>query len=421
MSQLSEFEDELLTGFLDGQVSPDEACAVEELLAKNPVAVLRLNALRQLSNDCKSLPVGRLGEDFSSRVIARAREIAIEAGLPSDHHVLSGALNQQLWSSRNKVELSNQNRGWPVRLRWAAGIAAVAASLLLMVSVIRQPGNVPPAPLLSSSDTRVFSSDKQEPTSADGLAELAGNSTDAGKSPIAVAIEESSRDTPAVPSESIQSSGDSKVPPATLVQDKEAVQVLMLLVFDVALSKSAWQDDAFGKVLEGAGIASAAPIVADTQLRKAVEDSLLIVNAPEAVAAGSDALSVALMLVHADAKSLDQAILEVYSRPLDFPEVSFNLAYEQADKSLFNQLRRGTVLAVDQTASRQWARPIVVKEDQFHGVSGAAQFVSAGRRTNLVSSANRGRGWFKLSAESGEASMNPQTETLFVIRQTAGQ
>lgn len=411
MSQLSEFEEELLSGYLDGQLSSAELHALRDLLARNSDARARLKVLGDLVSGIRELPTATLGADFSSRVIARARQEAVEARLPSSHHVLLDA-NSPIRSKAGRARPSGSIRRWHAELRWVGGITALAASLLVIAFLTRHTKVVRPLPLISSADSSKSSSNT-------ATAEFATKESVSEKSPLSAAIEDS------LQVASVEPATKSELPvrppaPLTMVDMNQAAhQMTLLMVVDVMLSKTAWQEGAFDKVLEMAGIAIREPIVADSQLQKTVADSLVIVKNPPAGTDSEKDGRVAILLVHSDAKSLDKAMVDLYSRPLDFPELSFNIAYAPADKSLFDRLNKEAGLAVDTSSDQLWARPIVVKDERFTGVSSSAQFLGSGKRTNLISSDRRNKGWPKQAADVGEVSMNPRTQTLFVIRQSS--
>src|SRR5690349_2091436 len=66
----SDFDDELLSAYLDGELSSDEQALVEERLRTDPSAAHLLDELRQLSAALKSLPHESLGRDLRDAVRA---------------------------------------------------------------------------------------------------------------------------------------------------------------------------------------------------------------------------------------------------------------------------------------------------------------------------------------------------------------
>ncbi|MDX1945899.1 MAG: zf-HC2 domain-containing protein [Pirellulaceae bacterium] len=67
-----EFSDELLSAYLDDQLTAAERAEVEAHLAADPAARQMLDELRALSGEVRSLPAHRAGSDFANRVVAAA-------------------------------------------------------------------------------------------------------------------------------------------------------------------------------------------------------------------------------------------------------------------------------------------------------------------------------------------------------------
>ena len=62
-------ENELLSAYLDGELTPEERARVDQLLADNPAAGQLLDELRTLGVTMRSLPRQTLGEDLSGQVL----------------------------------------------------------------------------------------------------------------------------------------------------------------------------------------------------------------------------------------------------------------------------------------------------------------------------------------------------------------
>ena len=62
-------ENELLSAYLDGELTPEERAHVEQLLASSPAARQLLDELRALGATMRSLPRQALGEDLSGQVL----------------------------------------------------------------------------------------------------------------------------------------------------------------------------------------------------------------------------------------------------------------------------------------------------------------------------------------------------------------
>jgi anti-sigma factor RsiW len=137
-------DDELLSAYLDGELSEDERARVEQLLAEQPEARQLLDELRALSGGFEALPRHRLEADFASRVLRAAERELLADDSPGD---APAASPQSAASSSNDVAASSARddsirpaerqahkfdwKRWRRPLAWAG--AAMAAGLLLMV------------------------------------------------------------------------------------------------------------------------------------------------------------------------------------------------------------------------------------------------------------------------------------------------
>ncbi len=70
MKDLPEYE--LLSAYLDGELTARERARVEQLLAGDPAARQQFDELRALSNTLHALPLNRVNEDLSARVLRQA-------------------------------------------------------------------------------------------------------------------------------------------------------------------------------------------------------------------------------------------------------------------------------------------------------------------------------------------------------------
>jgi Putative zinc-finger len=140
-----EFNDELLSAYLDGELSADERAAVEARLATDPAAQQLLHELRSVSQSVQALPTESLGRDLSDDIIRRAR---VERG--STDMVVGGSPGSVVHGSPDpapsrdrrspstpsseipfvdslpKIRIFNSKRAWI----WAA--MTLAAGLLIM-------------------------------------------------------------------------------------------------------------------------------------------------------------------------------------------------------------------------------------------------------------------------------------------------
>ncbi len=77
-------ENELLSAYLDGELTAAERAEVERLLAANPAARQLLDELRTLRATLRALPPRKLGEDLSRQVLREAQRRMLTEGEPGE-------------------------------------------------------------------------------------------------------------------------------------------------------------------------------------------------------------------------------------------------------------------------------------------------------------------------------------------------
>ena len=123
-----ELDDELLSAYLDGELSADERAAVEARLATDPAAQQLLHELRSVSQSVQALPTESLGRDLSEEIIRRAREAKPELVVrasPRTTVAATAGLRASV-DAMPKIRIFNSRRAWI----WAS--MALAAGLLIM-------------------------------------------------------------------------------------------------------------------------------------------------------------------------------------------------------------------------------------------------------------------------------------------------
>jgi len=120
-----EFPDELLSAFLDGELSPDERAQVEKHLATSEADRLLLSELQALRSDVAALPPVAISPDFADRVV---RSAVAEA---EKHNPVAAA------ASLRPPVASRSSRRWLIGAA-VTSAAALAASILLVLSSWRR-------------------------------------------------------------------------------------------------------------------------------------------------------------------------------------------------------------------------------------------------------------------------------------------
>jgi anti-sigma factor RsiW len=186
------FPEELVSAYLDGELSPDERARVEQWLAASPRHQRLADDLRAVRRELQALPTQSLDAAFSNRVLAAIAERTASAGDASP--LLEPAPRVQPASSRS---VSSRMPSW----RWvAAGAAATLAGVTLLFLAVppsqRQLSmapagdlarTAPPAPsVLSEMDRAEFASSARSESTptlsaapAEGLHDQAATATPA--------------------------------------------------------------------------------------------------------------------------------------------------------------------------------------------------------------------------------------------------
>lgn len=92
MNQREEVQRELISAYLDGELSPDEVAYFEHLVSSRKDYGQTLEELRALIGDLRELPPHRLDAQFSDRVVAAAQQAGMLA--PADGHRLGLGLGR---------------------------------------------------------------------------------------------------------------------------------------------------------------------------------------------------------------------------------------------------------------------------------------------------------------------------------------
>jgi anti-sigma factor RsiW len=139
------FNDELISAYLDGELSPDEQACVEQTLVESAEFRQMFEELRALRGDLQILPGHRLPGDFSERVLQRAEQAMLREAhsfVPAESASNNGQpaeVNEPASApvSAPLVELPSQPGQWS-GVVWA--FAALAAALLVALYLPYLPG-----------------------------------------------------------------------------------------------------------------------------------------------------------------------------------------------------------------------------------------------------------------------------------------
>ena len=133
----NEFNDELLSAYLDDELSTEERALVEKHIATNADAKQLVDELRTLSASLQSLPKQTLDTTSSETILkaVAARHVAFVPKGKSNEHDL--AARQEKTSVYNSSKSEEDNSAVPFNVGrskrgWAWSMMAIAAALLLM-------------------------------------------------------------------------------------------------------------------------------------------------------------------------------------------------------------------------------------------------------------------------------------------------
>ena len=90
-------ETELLSAYLDGELTAAEQARVEQLLAANPAARHWVEEMRALSNTLQSLPQEKVGEDLGPRVLRLAERRMLTDAPPAEPDTPPAEPPQPFW------------------------------------------------------------------------------------------------------------------------------------------------------------------------------------------------------------------------------------------------------------------------------------------------------------------------------------
>jgi hypothetical protein len=137
-----ELDDELLSAYLDDELSPEERASVDARLLEDPAAQQLLHQLRAVSQSVQALPQEVVGHDLGEAVLRKVEQsrrtsaTAAAATTMSNRDSTNGA-STQLDGSVPTFTIGRSRRGWV----WAS--LAVAAALLIMAFQADQNANMP--------------------------------------------------------------------------------------------------------------------------------------------------------------------------------------------------------------------------------------------------------------------------------------
>lgn len=410
--------DELLSGYLDGQLSDLEMEQVRAELEFSESARQQLRELEDLRcelkahfassqpDSCEAGPIP-LGRDFTARVVAAAQAEAARLGLPEEHHVRKG-----VGSAENVGHPSVPAKRDKPNLRWQPVVlasAVLAASILL---VLYLPSLLTPRSTGTVATGTVDTGGVDTGPAAEALVEnrdpaSGGAAVDPG--PSGAAVTDLAGPTQEPVSGNVQLAfGQGGSEPAQYVSELN-FGLTYLLVVDVEITVEAAQRAELQRILEANGILESQPIIANDEVQKVIADARMSVTE-----GGQDAASIYFM--RAPIENLGAALDQIYKNQNDFPRVSFDLGFDSPQTRLMQTIARSTGRRF--ATNQKFAAPIVVGAGQSVGT----QLSGVEPPQRYVSSSARSQGFGELPPTGLQSPATATSlETVLVIARIVGE
>ncbi len=134
------YDDQRISGYLDGELSADEQSRFEEEIAQNAELRQVVDELRALRSDLDLLPRARLEEDFAARVLRRAEREVLSGGLtaPPVDDATPNTEKTSVAQNTPAYRSTWSRERFTRPLIWSA--AAIAAGLIVM-ALTHEPAN----------------------------------------------------------------------------------------------------------------------------------------------------------------------------------------------------------------------------------------------------------------------------------------
>lgn len=296
----NEHIEELLSGFLDGELTAEELREFELTLATDASLQVKLEQFRQLGNDLRSVPKRKLGADFTDRVVAAAMQSAVSN---------PQAVPQPVQLA---VQLANGRQASPWKLVGAS--AAIAAALLLAVFAFNEFGT-----FKGSSNEDVAQNPPTQVPSDEVAA--APDETATGNS---------------LNTENSANKEEAFVRNDPNMRKRASSQTgfAILTIMEIEPSEKAWKENEVSKVLREAGIVWTNPV-------KVSDEVLGVLNETRSISQGlpkADNEQIALVMVMAKGLTMDRALKRILDGVDVFPHVIMDMAFDLPGKELCQKL-----------------------------------------------------------------------------------
>jgi hypothetical protein len=449
--------DELISCYLDGELSQQETQQLESQLQSDPEAARRVRIMREARKALQDSQTYRLPDHFAARVLAAAKEEAERLGLPANHPIRLAESHRDHTKTVEDVPsialASSAAAATPAsdkKMRWTWAYAAAAAVVLIGGTIWWQAqdsasnnqksqlaqDNKPTETQLSNetqlpNETQLADVDKSTTKPATESNDVASGS----KAVDAISAESK----PNVSNVATNDVGPSLVPakpdsldgPSATLDNQAMLNDLanmsgevetlnVLMVIDVTLTKEAWENQSFSRILNEYGIRFEEPIVADESLNKALENSNLVAKSgtdanPADPIVNKNSGDVELVFIQARAARIDNAVKDIFERIDEYPSLYFDLSMDGPCQDVITRLEASAPFEDD--GEEVFGIATAVRNGNQNPAN-ANGFAGAKPRGAAVPLANRQNK--QKSAIEDPVSMNPISTVLFILRKPEG-
>lgn len=461
--------DELISCYLDGELSQQETLELESQLRSDPEAARRLRIMREARKALLSQTY-RLPDNFAARVLAAAKEEANRLGLPANHPIRLAESHREESESVEEVPsialASSAATSIPTSapersMRWTWAYAAAAAAVLIAGTIwwqAQESASTNQAdqlvqdnrPTNADSETKPETNIPRQPTEPTLPQET--QIADAGNAAIKPALESNisvsnsdatdATTTESKPDMSNVATSDAPTPDVpnkpdvvgvpsptpdnqamlnNLASAGGSIETLsVLMVVDVTLTKEAWENRSFSRILNEYGIRYEQPIVADESLNQALENSNLVSKSgtdsnPADPILNKNSGDVELVFIQARAARIDNAIKDIFERIDEYPSLYFDLSMDGPCQDVVTRLEASVPFEDDGEEVFGIATAV---QNGLQDQAKANEFAGAKPRGAAVPLANRQNK--QKSTLEDPVSMNPVSTVMFILRKPEG-
>ena len=450
MSNQEQRIEELISAYLDGELSAQESLEFQQYLDADSRVAQQLADMQKMRSVLLAIPAEHLESSFADRVLAAAQARAESMDNPP-----AWIRPRVHLSDNTELTLRTSSRD---RVRAALMVlGGIAAAVLLGFFVIQiqsnlnsvakkdnnpsnpKQGLVDQIPDLTTPDLNTPDSLAQDSplpsTPQEPLAEMNANSTARSEGTDAQVDPEPLRpntpdadiakvtpDVPSIPDVAVTPEVVSNEQPMTdeerQVRELERMlesgkKLRVVLVVDVNVSREAWENETLVSILNSNDIPLESEVVVDDKTRESLIKSRFV--GPQD-GQGELKDNIALVCVKGRASRLDTAISQVYLNAKSFPAFSMDLAIDPPTQELISNLEGYREFGeFELAASSAEGKPMGIarslSKNSLASKKIVAQFAASERRGPVVEDRSAWK-----SPTGFDAAMNPVDYALFVLR-----